>query len=201
MAAQTPPHLKGEESTRATLKTFGAREACRQDVAGRYLQVTNDLDYAEGMLLTSRQSLAANKAGLAKARAKFAASKARYHGNPSDFMLKDAMDSDFFVVRQLLSQARDIEKIITQQTAVKDRAKAEQRRLDRGIRKVFRVTSKKYRMDIRYKQPCGRYTYICPPTKAEAKLIREIFKGQSISPDCQKFLGNYQYQYQYQPQP
>lgn len=180
-------------SARENLKTAGARESCRQDIAGLYLSAINDLDYAAGTLQAARRSLAQNRQAVTKARQTLKAKRAIYDKNPADFQQKHAVDGAFFRVSQLDRQAAILEGVIAEQKASQDRARRSRQHIGRSIAQVFRVIPKKnapYSVQIRYKEPCGRFKYICPPTKAEVAAIRRLFKDQPMTRDCQKFLGH-----------
>lgn len=189
-----PARLGGEALTdRKDLKTSGARESCRQDVAGLYLSAINDLDYASGTLKAARRSLAANRKATQAARQTLATERAKYRLNPGDFRQKHTVDSAFFRLGQLERQADTLSAVIAEQSAVERKARKARRHISRSLAAVFRVRHKKnapYSVSIRYKEPCGRFKYICPPSPAQIKAIRHLFKGQPMTVDCQKFLGH-----------
>lgn len=181
-----------DETERDIRKKAGARESCRQDVAGLYLTAINDLDYARGTLAASQRSLATNAKALTKARQKFKASRARYLKSPENFRLKDLMDSDFFVVSQLEGQETHLAAIIAEQQAIQRRAAASKKHLTKTLSRSFRVrqaNGSPYSVAISFKEPCGRFKYICPPSTAEAVTIRRAFEGHPLSVACSRFLG------------
>lgn len=188
------PRAYGEGvSARDNLKAAGARESCRQDIAGLYLSAINDLDYAAGTLQAAHSSLAKNRAAATKARKELTTLRAAYDKNPADFKLKYAVDGAFFRVGQLDRQADILAGVIAEQKATQDKARSSRQHISRSLAKVFRVSHKKnapYSVRIRYKEPCGRFKYICPPTNAEIAAIRRLFKERPMTVDCQKFLGH-----------
>lgn len=186
--------LHAEATTaREARTTKGARESCRQDITGLYLNAINDLDYASGTLAAAQRSLAANRKAVAKAQKTLKTLQESYQKKPEDFQRKHAADSAFFRVSQLDGQAVTLRGVIAEQKAVMAKARGAKQHISRSLARVFRVKHKKnapYNISIRYREPCGRFKYICPPTAGEVAAIRTVFKGRPMTTACQKFLGH-----------
>lgn len=193
IGALTQPALA--QSTREAAEVSGARESCRQDVAGHYLTAVNDLQFATGTLAASHLALKKVKKASAKARRKLKASRAAYRKAPGDFQLKQVAESDYFVVSQLDQQARALEQTIAEQRIAEGVARKDRKRILAAIAAVFTVehTPKApYHIAIKYQSHCGRFRYICPPAPKESAGITKIFAGERIPRDCQRFLGQLQ---------
>lgn len=170
----------------------GARESCRQEVAGRYLTAINDFDMAIGTLKASRSALTKTLKARGVATKRLAAAQAQYRKSPSDFDLKHKVDSAYHILDQLDQQVTSLEATIVAQKDVQKKARATKAEVLAAIKGVFRVThdpKNPYGTAMAYKSSCGRFRYICPPTAEETAAIRRVFAQQPMPVDCQKFLG------------
>lgn len=189
-AKNPPPRIA--QSKREAIKVSGARESCRQDVAGHYLLAVNDLQFARGTVAASERALAKVAKAAAKARRRLQASRGAYREAPGDFRLKQAAESDYFVVTQLDQQAEALRKTHAEQQAAKAVAGRDRKRILAAIAEVFTIkhTPKApYHIAIQYQSRCGKFRYICPPSPRESAGIAKIFAGAVIPRDCQRFLG------------
>lgn len=190
LVAVLAPPLAAQINERAEA---GARESCRQEVAGRYLTAVNDLDMAIGTLEASRTALGKTLKARGVATKRLAAAQAQYRKSPSDFDQKYKVDSAYHILDQLDQQATSLEATIAAQKKVQKKAQATKAEVLAAIKGQFRVThnpKNPYGTAIAYKSNCGRFRYICPPTAEEAVAIRRVFAPQPMPADCQKFLGH-----------
>lgn len=170
------------------------RESCRKRVSGLYLTTWNRYIMSErAHKLTSENLLKTNKAieenetKLDKILKSDARKKFDYKIAEEEQILTNLIKSLKYSQSQQIELASKSKTNFTQ-------SKHELNDLQNRIQKIFHIKKvgvgkEAQSYDIQFVKACPKYRYVCPLSREDAAMLKNIFTEDNFPEDCQKYAG------------
>jgi lysozyme family protein len=173
------------------------REACRQQVAGAYLNLYDGKIQNEQLAQAASERLAETEQALASARAALAKAEAAYQDKTKAFDVAVAARRD-----EAAATLENLERQLAQYAVMRDQALAkaraadgEERRARDAITGVFKIERAEDRRDggyplrVAYKAECPKFRYLCTLPQADAAALEALAVGGEALEPCRRYAG------------